>query len=85
MTELVVKLPDDLAQRANSAGLLTASAIPRLLEEAMRREAGRRLLQVAERVHDAGVEPMSEEEIVAEVKAARAEQRVREAQTQGEG
>jgi hypothetical protein len=81
----VVKLPDDLAQRAKSAGLLTDSAIPRLLEEAMRREAGQRLLQVAERVHAAGVEPMSEEEIVAEVKAARAEQRVHEAQTQGEG
>jgi hypothetical protein len=81
MTELVVKLPDDLAQRAKSAGLLTDSAIQRLLEEAMRREAGRRLLQVAERLRAAGVEPMSEEEIVAEVKAARAERRAREAQT----
>jgi post-segregation antitoxin (ccd killing protein) len=81
MTELVVKLPDDLAQRAKSAGLLTDSAIQRLLEEAMRREAGRRLLQVAEQLHAASVEPMSEEEIVAEVKAARAERRAREAQT----
>jgi hypothetical protein len=85
MTELVVKLPDDPAQRAKSAGLLTDSAIPQLLEEAMRREAGRRLLQVAERVHSTGVEPMSEEEIVAEVKAARAERRVHETQAQGEG
>ena len=85
MTELVVKLPDELAQRARSAGLLTDSAIQRLLEEAMRREAGRRLLQVAERLHAAGVEPMSEEEIVAEVKAARAERRAREAgQAQGQ-
>jgi post-segregation antitoxin (ccd killing protein) len=78
MTELMVKLPDELAQRAKSAGLLTDSAIQRLLEEAMRRETGRRLLQVAERLHAAGVEPMSE------VKAARAERRAREAsQTQG--
>jgi hypothetical protein len=75
MTELVVKLPDDLARRAESAGLLTDSAIQRLLEEAMRREAGRRLVQVAQRLHAAGVEPMSDEEIVAEVKAARAERR----------
>jgi hypothetical protein len=82
MTELVVKLPDDLARRAESAGLLTDSAIQRLLEEAMRREAGRRLVQVAQRLHAAGVEPMSDEEIVAEVKAARAERRGREAQTQ---
>ena len=80
MTELVVKLPDELAQRARSAGLLTDSAIQRLLEEAMRREAGRRLLQVAERIHAAGIPPMTEEEISAEVKAARSERRAREAQ-----
>lgn len=80
MTELMVKLPDELAQRAKSAGLLTDSAIQRLLEEAMRREAGQRLLQVAQRLQAAGVEPMSEDEIVAEVKAARAERRAREAQ-----
>lgn len=80
MTELVVNLPDDLAQRAKDAGLLTDSAIQRLLEEAMRRDAGRRLMQVAERLHAAGIEPMSDEEIVAEVKAARAERRAREAQ-----
>ena len=80
MTELVVKLPDELAQRAKSAGLLTDSAIQRLLEEAMRREAGQRLLQVAQRLQAAGVEPMSEDEIVAEVKAARAERRALEAQ-----
>ena len=80
MTEVVVKLPDELAQRAKSAGLLTDSAIQRLLEEAMRREAGQRLLQVAQRLQAAGVEPMSEDEIVAEVKAARAERRAREAQ-----
>lgn len=79
MTELVVKLPDDLARRARSAGLLTDSAIQRLLEEAMRREAGRKLLQVAERLHAAAVEPMSDEEIVAEVKAVRAEQAARAA------
>ena len=80
MTELMVKLPDELAQRAKSAGLLTDSAIQRLLEEAMRREAGQRLLQVAQWLQAAGVEPMSEDEIVAEVKAARAERRAREAQ-----
>lgn len=82
MTELVVKLPDELAQRARNAGLLTDGAIQRLLEEAMRREAGRKLQAIAERVHAAGIEPMTDEEIVAEVKAARAERRAREAQAQ---
>jgi post-segregation antitoxin (ccd killing protein) len=85
MTELVVKLPDELAERARSAGLLTDGAIQRLLEEAMRREAGRRLLQVAQRIHAAGIPHMTEEEIVAEVKAARDERRAREAgQAQGQ-
>ena len=76
MTEWVVKLPDELAQRARTAGLLSDSAIQRLLEDAIRREAGRKLLAVAERVQAAGIAPMSDEEIVAEVKAVRAERRV---------
>lgn len=75
MTELMVTLPDDLAQRARSAGLLSDSAIQRLLEEAMRREAGRRLLAIAEHIQAAGIPPMNDEEIVAEVKATRAERR----------
>jgi hypothetical protein len=82
MTEVLVKLPDDLAQRAKIAGLLSDSAIQRLLEEAMRREAGRKLMEVAGRLHAAGIEPMSDEEIVAEVKAVRAERRARDAQEQ---
>ena len=85
MTDLVVRLPDDVAQRARRAGLLTDSAIQRLLEEAMRREAGRKLLAVAERVHAAGIEPMTDEEIVAEVKAVRAEARASRAQDQKSG
>ena len=79
MTELVVTLPDELAQRAKNAGLLSNSAIQQLLEEAMRRQAGRRLLEVAERIQAAGSAPMSEEEIMAEVQAVRAERRGRQA------
>jgi len=73
MTELLLKLPDDLAQRAKSAGLLSDAAIQQLLEDAMRRAAGRKLLEVAERVHAAGIPPMTDEEVVAEVKAVRTE------------
>ena len=78
MTELVLKLPDDLARRAMSAGLLADGAIQGLLEEAMRRQAGRRLLEIAEGVHATSIPPMSDEEIVAEVKAVRAERQARE-------
>ncbi|MBA3590702.1 hypothetical protein [Methylibium sp.] len=77
MTELVLKLPDDLAQRAKIAGLLSDKAIQRLLEEAMRREAGRKLLQTAERLQGAGISAMSDDEIVAEVKAVRMERSAR--------
>ena len=82
MTELVVTLPDELAQRAKNAGLLSDKAIQRLLEEAMRREAGRKLIQVVERVHAAAIAPMSDTEIVAEVKAVRAKQRARQGKAQ---
>jgi non-ribosomal peptide synthetase component E (peptide arylation enzyme) len=85
MTELLVKLPDELAQRARNAGLLTDAAIQRLLEEAMRREAGRKLLVVAERVHAAGIEPASDEQVVAEVKAVRAERRAAATQEPNQG
>ena len=39
MTMIKIELPDDLAQRANQAGLLSEQAIRQLLEEAMRRHA----------------------------------------------
>jgi hypothetical protein len=77
MTELVIKLPDELARRARSAGLLSDGAIQELLEEAMRRQAGRRLLDVAEGIHAAAIAPMTMDEIDAEVKAVRAEKRGR--------
>jgi post-segregation antitoxin (ccd killing protein) len=77
MTTLKLNLPDDLAQRAQSAGLLTDAAIQKLLEDAIRRDAGRRLLAVGKRLQAANIAPMSDEEIVAEVKAVRAARRAR--------
>jgi len=75
MTDLLIRLPDELAQRARSAGLLSDGAIQELLEDAMRRRAGRRLLEVADRIQAAGIPPMSLAEIDAEVKAVRAAHR----------
>jgi hypothetical protein len=79
MTMIEIRLPDDLAQRARNAGLLSDRAIQQLLEEAMRRQAGQRLLDVARSLHDAAIPPMTDDEIVAEVKAVRAEARARDA------
>ncbi len=79
MTTIQIELPDEVAQRARRAGLLSGDAIQDLLEDAMRRQAGRALMQVARDIEKAGIPPMSMEEIDAEVKAYRAERRARKA------
>lgn len=79
MTTLTIDLPDRLAQQAQDAGLLTPEALAQLLEEAMRRQAGRQLLTVAQRIQAANIAPLSEADILAEVKAVRAARRARQA------
>jgi hypothetical protein len=78
MTTIQIELPEATVQAAREAGLLTPQALERLLNEALRRkQAADSLLSIAERVAAAGIEPMSMEEINAEVKAARAERKQR--------
>jgi len=72
--QITLELPDDVAIRAQNAGLLTVEAVQNLLEEAMRRAAGRKLLSMAERLHAAGIPPMDEtelEELIHKVRIAR--------------
>ena len=73
MTTLEVKLnlPDQIAQEAKRAGLLNGRAIERLIEEAVRHEAGKKLLDVMQRLRDANVPPLTEEDIAEDVDAAR--------------
>lgn len=85
MTTLTIELPDNIAKEARDAGLLTPEALAQLLKEAMRCQAGRRLLDVAKRLQAAGIPPMSEDEIVAEVKAVRVERRIRQAKADHAG
>ena len=78
MTTIQIELPDATAQAARDAGLLTPQALERMLNDALkRRRAADSLLSIADRVAAAGIEPMSMEEINAELKAARAERRQR--------
>lgn len=78
MTTIQIELPEATAQAARDAGLLTPQALERLLNEALRRkQAADSLLSVADRVAAAGIEPMSMDEINAEVKAARAARKQR--------
>jgi hypothetical protein len=82
MTMIQIELPEATAQAARAAGLLTPQALDRLLTDALKRqEAADSLLSIADRVAAAGIEPMSMEEINAEVKAARAERRQRDQAT----
>jgi hypothetical protein len=80
MTKIQIELPDATAEAARQAGLLSSSAIQELLENALRRQAGRqaafaRLLSVASSLEAAGIPAASEEEIAAEIEAVRAARR----------
>jgi hypothetical protein len=78
MTTIQIELPEATAKAARDAGLLTPQALDRLLTDALKRQqAADSLLSIADRVAAAGIEPMSMDEINAEVKAARAERRQR--------
>lgn len=73
--ELKLNLPDDLAQRAQSAGLLTSEAIESMLCEQLKKRAGENLRAMWTRTPREELTPEIEQEIVDEVRAARAERR----------
>jgi len=77
MTMIQIDLPEATEKAAREAGLLTPVALEGLLKEAIRRRAGESLLSLAAEIQALGIEPMTMEEINAEVKAARAERRAR--------
>jgi hypothetical protein len=76
MTKIQIELPEATEKAAREAGLLTPQALDRLLTDAIRRrQAADALLSIADRVAEAGIDPMSMDEINAEVKAVRTERR----------
>ena len=78
MAKMEIELPEATVKAASDAGLLAPRALDRLLTDAIkRRQAADSLLSIADRAAAADVEPMSMEEIDAEVKAARADRRQR--------
>ena len=74
--ELTLNLPDELANKAQAAGLLNSEAIEKLLREQLRKQAGEELRVM---LNKAGAAPstflMSEDEIQAEIEAYRAQRR----------
>lgn len=77
MTTVELTLPDKLAQEAQAAGLLTPQALEAMLREGLRKQRTDELLDAMQRMHAVNVPPMTEEEIQAEIDAARAERRAR--------
>ena len=76
MSEIVLTLPDELAAEAKEMGLFKPLLVTSLFKAEVRRRKANRLFEAANRLAEAG-EPMSEEEVMAEVKAAREERRRR--------
>jgi len=77
MTEVTVKLPDELASEIKAAGLLNDAALERVFREALRKKALGELFRALDEIEAAKLPPMSEQEIQAEIDAARAERRAR--------
>jgi hypothetical protein len=79
MREIRMRLPEELAAMAEAQGLLDEAALRTLLRDEIRRRAGRELLAMAERLSATGVPPMTDDELAAEIAAARDERRVKHA------
>jgi uncharacterized protein HemY len=77
MTTVQINLPDELAQKAASAGLLSAQAIEAMLREQLHRRAGEALQSMWQRGPQEELTPKIEQEIVQEVIKVRAQARLR--------
>ncbi len=75
--ELTLNIPDELASKAQAAGLLNSEAIEKLLREQLRKQAGQELRAMLNKADASGMPPMSEEEIQAEIDAYRAQRRAK--------
>ena len=76
MSEIVLTLPDDIATEANELGLFKPLLVTSMFKDEIRRRKANRLFETAERLAVAGA-PMTDEEIIAEVRESRAERRSR--------
>ena len=77
MTTVQITLPDELAQTAANAGLLSSDAMEAMLREQLRRRAGDDLRAMWRRTPQDELTPEIEQEIVDEVRKVRAERRIR--------
>jgi hypothetical protein len=79
MTKIEFNIADDLARRAEAAGLLTQTQLEESLRFQLRKAAGEKLLATMKAAHAISGPEMPLEEINALVKEVRQERRQREA------
>ena len=69
--DIKLTLPDGLAREAEAKGLLTPDALERLLGDELRRRRVNQLLEASDRLAEISGPPLTEEEVEAEIQAAR--------------
>lgn len=77
--ELTLLLPDTLAREAAARGLLTPRGLEALLRAELQRHRTDQLFVAADRLAASSLTPLTEAEVEAEIQAARAEKRNRDA------
>ena len=75
MVTIQLSLPEELAEEANEFGLLESNVLADLIRDAIRRQHINRLFTAMNQMAALGDEPMSADEIQAEIRAARKAQR----------
>ena len=75
MTTITIELPDDLAARASSVGVLDRAYVSALFEEATRYATANKLRDVWRQMDTAVGDVMSEEQLASCIRAARAAHR----------
>jgi hypothetical protein len=75
MATITLTLPDDLAAAVAELGLLDPPALIQILQTEIHRRALAEICSVSEHLSAAGLAPMTEDEIQAEIDAARADKR----------
>jgi hypothetical protein len=78
--EIKLTLPDNLAREAQARGVLTPEALQQLIDaEVERRRKLDRLFTTMNQLANIDIPPLSNDEVNAEIQAARAERRARRA------
>ncbi len=76
MSEITLTLPDDLASEAKKMGLFNPTLAASIFRAELRKRRTNRFFSVLDQIADDS-DPMSEEEVMAEVRAAREERKRR--------